>query len=177
MIPFVSLFINYGTITSQWLPLRLNQPFSLAADTLWQPGKGHKSTSPWLLCITLSRQNRLRTSLLQWQAVVSFLFVNFRKLHYFLSINTFFVPAISASGYQIGFQHVVWRWKCLILLLTFFRPELLIVAFVLSFGLMIGLMFKRKEHPTNMYLLLAFVSLLLSWNNAIIIIYNYCIHV
>ena len=36
------------------------------------------------------------------------------------------------------------------------------VAFVLSFGLMIGLMFKRKEHPTNMYLLLAFVSLLLS---------------
>ncbi|XP_029212750.1 protein lifeguard 4-like [Acropora millepora] len=36
------------------------------------------------------------------------------------------------------------------------RPELLIVAFVLSFGLMIGLMFKRKEHPTNMYLLLAF---------------------
>ncbi|XP_015771793.1 PREDICTED: protein lifeguard 4-like [Acropora digitifera] len=43
------------------------------------------------------------------------------------------------------------------------RPELLIVAFVLSFGLMIGLMFKRKEHPTNMYLLLAFVSLLLSF--------------
>lgn len=36
------------------------------------------------------------------------------------------------------------------------RPELLMVAFVLSFGLMIGLMFKRKEHPTNMYLLLAF---------------------
>ena len=32
------------------------------------------------------------------------------------------------------------------------------VAFVLSIGLLIGLMFKRKEHPTNMYLLLAFVS-------------------
>ncbi|XP_068714363.1 protein lifeguard 4-like [Montipora foliosa] len=36
------------------------------------------------------------------------------------------------------------------------RPEFLMVAFVLSIGLMIGLMFKRKEHPTNMYLLLAF---------------------
>ena len=34
------------------------------------------------------------------------------------------------------------------------------VAFVLSIGLLIGLMFKRKEHPTNMYLLLAFVSFL-----------------
>ena len=32
------------------------------------------------------------------------------------------------------------------------------VAFILSIGLLIGLMFKRKEHPTNMYLLLAFVS-------------------
>lgn len=32
------------------------------------------------------------------------------------------------------------------------------VAFVLSIGLLIGLMFKRKEHPTNMYLMLAFVS-------------------
>ena len=32
------------------------------------------------------------------------------------------------------------------------------VAFVLSIGLLLGLMFKRKEHPTNMYLLLAFVS-------------------
>ena len=40
----------------------------------------------------------------------------------------------------------------------FSRPELLMVAFVLSIGLLIGLMFKRKEHPTNMYLLLAFVS-------------------
>ena len=37
------------------------------------------------------------------------------------------------------------------------------VAFALSIGLMIGLMFKRKEHPTNMYLLLAFVSELLSY--------------
>ena len=34
------------------------------------------------------------------------------------------------------------------------------VAFVLSIGLLLGLMFKRKEHPTNMYLLLAFVSYL-----------------
>ena len=32
------------------------------------------------------------------------------------------------------------------------------VALVLSIGLLIGLMFKRKEHPTNMYLLLGFVS-------------------
>ncbi|KAL9960282.1 hypothetical protein ACROYT_G033726 [Oculina patagonica] len=36
------------------------------------------------------------------------------------------------------------------------RPEFLMVAFILSIGLLIGLMFKRKEHPTNMYLLLAF---------------------
>ena len=33
------------------------------------------------------------------------------------------------------------------------------MAFILSLGLLIGLMFKRKEHPTNMYLLGAFVSL------------------
>ena len=32
------------------------------------------------------------------------------------------------------------------------------VAFIVSIGLLIGLMFKRKEHPTNMYLLFAFVS-------------------
>lgn len=38
------------------------------------------------------------------------------------------------------------------------RPEFLMVAFIVSIGLLIGLMFKRKEHPTNMYMLFAFVS-------------------
>ena len=38
------------------------------------------------------------------------------------------------------------------------RPELLMVSFVLSIGLLIALAVKRREHPTNMYLLLAFVS-------------------
>ena len=50
-------------------------------------------------------------------------------------------------------NHFVVSW-------IFFRPEVLMVAFVLSIGLLLGLMFKRKEHPTNMYLLLAFVSYL-----------------
>lgn len=36
------------------------------------------------------------------------------------------------------------------------RPEFLFVSFILSMGLLIALVFKRREHPTNMYLLFAF---------------------
>ena len=68
-------------------------------------------------------------------------------------------------------SHFVISW-------IFFRPEVLMVAFVLSIGLLLGLMFKRKEHPTNMYLLLAFVSLFyLSYKWSVdcsLAILNYC---
>ncbi|XP_031559353.1 protein lifeguard 4-like [Actinia tenebrosa] len=36
------------------------------------------------------------------------------------------------------------------------RPEILIVAFLLSMGFLIALMFKRRESPMNMYLLFGF---------------------
>ncbi|XP_001640222.3 protein lifeguard 4 [Nematostella vectensis] len=36
------------------------------------------------------------------------------------------------------------------------RPEVLFVAFILSFGFLIALMFKRRESPMNMYLLFGF---------------------
>ncbi|KXJ15631.1 protein lifeguard 4 [Exaiptasia diaphana] len=36
------------------------------------------------------------------------------------------------------------------------RPELLLIAFLLSMGFLIALMFKRRESPTNFYLLFAF---------------------
>ena len=39
------------------------------------------------------------------------------------------------------------------------HPGFLLVAFVLSFGLLIGLYVKRKESPINLILLAAFVSI------------------
>jgi FtsH-binding integral membrane protein len=42
------------------------------------------------------------------------------------------------------------------------HPEFLLVAFVLSFALLIGLYVKRRESPINLILLAAFVSIELS---------------
>ena len=79
---------------------------------------------------------------------------NWALLIELVSGNLLFASSLLSSRFVLFVRlcsHFVISW-------IFFRPEVLMVAFVLSIGLLLGLMFKRKEHPTNMYLLLAFVS-------------------